>query len=94
MPGDRRQILSLLRLPIPPLQRASSQQVSIAPNFPQGGFWAVFGRFESHDSQKQAVSGRQWGNSNTPSSNTLGFLPGFPELWAREPTSRLFQTQV
>ena len=38
MPGDRRQILSLLRLPIPPLQRASKQKVSIAPNFPQGGF--------------------------------------------------------
>ena len=38
MPGDRRQILSLLRLPIPPLQRWSNQKVSIAPNFPQGGF--------------------------------------------------------
>src|SRR5208337_3722032 len=33
MPGDRRQILSLLRLPIPPLQPASNQKVSIAPNF-------------------------------------------------------------
>ena len=38
MPGDRRQILSLLRLPIPPLQRASNKKVSIAPNLPQGAF--------------------------------------------------------
>ena len=44
MPGDRRQILSLLRLPIPPLQPASSQQVSIAPNLPQGGFGLSMGR--------------------------------------------------
>ena len=35
MPGDRRQILSLLRLPIPPLQRNREYQFSTRHNFPQ-----------------------------------------------------------
>ena len=35
MPGDRRQILSLLRLPIPPLQRNRDYQFSTRHNFAQ-----------------------------------------------------------
>ena len=35
MPGDRRQILSLLRLPIPPLQRHREYQFSTRRNFAQ-----------------------------------------------------------
>ena len=35
MPGDRRQILSLLRLPIPPLQRYGDYQFSMRHHFPQ-----------------------------------------------------------
>ena len=37
MPGDRRQILSLLRLPIPPLQRIRDNQFSTRPRFAQPG---------------------------------------------------------
>ena len=35
MPGDRRQILSLLRLPIPPLQRTRDNQFSTRRRFAQ-----------------------------------------------------------
>ena len=35
MPGDRRQILSLLRLPIPPLQRNREYQFSTRHHFAQ-----------------------------------------------------------
>ena len=39
MPGDRRQILSLLRLPIPPLQPNRKYQFSMGRGFSQPGFW-------------------------------------------------------
>ena len=40
MPGDRRQILSLLRLPIPPLQRNQQYQSSTCHDFAQLGNFA------------------------------------------------------
>ena len=43
MPGDRRQILSLLRLPIPPLQRHREYQFSTRRDFAQLFCWFVKG---------------------------------------------------